>query len=598
MVAEIGPWRARETWRDAAIVGVAHFAAALLSLALTRWSNGLASVWVPNAILLAYLIDAPRARWLPAALAVALSGTVANLLGGAPGPLGPLFGATNGLEPLLVAWLLARNGRGFDVERVGDLVRFALAAAGATALSASIAAGAGALLYAEPFLDYWLSWFSSSFLGLAIATPLFLIIDRQLRGPGLTASQFRESVAVLSLVGVVGLFVFAQRDWSLTSLLAPPITLATFRLRAFGAAASVLLVAVIGTAAVTLGAGPAAASGASFSEQMVLLQLFLAVAILTVLPVAAILSKRDRIELSLARREADLAMVLDSVSDVIFRTDIDGRWTYLNPAWETRMGLAVEESLGQSVVSHIVEEDRAEAVARIRELNSGLFDSVRHQYRFRTASGEHRWGEVQARRLLGPDGEMVGSAGIIVDISDRLALAALADDARRQAEREAEAALLLAATDELTGVASRRAFLSMLNKQLASERPLALALFDIDHFKRVNDQWGHAVGDEVLARVAEIAEGCVREGDLIGRLGGEEFAIAMPGASVAQAAAIGDRVRRACAEARHRGGVRATVSVGVAAAISGMDAAALLAQADAALYRAKAEGRNRLETAA
>ena len=312
----------------------------------------------------------------------------------------------------------------------------------------------------------------------------------------------------------------------------------------------------------------------------------------------ALLAERDRFSRSLAEHEEQLASVVDAVSDVIFRTDIQGRWTYLNPAWESLTGYAVEEAIGRSVLNHVVDEDRAELIERMRGLTTGVFSSIRHQFRFRTASADFRWGEVQAHRLHGSDGEMIGSAGIIVDISDRLALAAIAEDARRRAEREAEAALLLAATDDLTGLASRRAFLAMLGKHLADGQPLAIAMFDIDHFKQVNDVYGHAVGDEVLRRIAGIAQRCVRDQDLVGRIGGEEFAILMPGASPEQAVVVGERLRSACAHAAHPSGVTATISLGVATAKAGGSSMALLRDADTALYRAKFEGRNCLRMAA
>jgi len=121
-------------------------------------------------------------------------------------------------------------------------------------------------------------------------------------------------------------------------------------------------------------------------------------------------------------------------------------------------------------------------------------------------------------------------------------------------------------------------------------------VFDIDHFKRVNDRYGHAVGDDVLKRVAALASGCVRERDLIGRLGGEEFAILMPHASIAQAGTVAERLRNACATADAE--IPVTVSVGVAAASAASTTASLLKDADVALYRAKADGRNCLRLAA
>ncbi|HEV2569097.1 diguanylate cyclase [Sphingomonas sp.] len=581
-----------------ALVTLCHFLIACASLTIARWSNGLAAIWLPNAVLLAYLLLTPRRRWTAAILGVIASGTAANTLGGAPLPLGVAFGISNGAEPLLVAWLLQADRRNLDLERIDDLGRFVLALVLVDIGSATYAAAISSAFYAAEFAEVWISWFSSSFLGLAIFTPLLLIVAKQRKAPRLTARDWREGFAVLALVAGFGAIGLTQSRWPLFFVMLPPVLIATFRLRAIGAAASVLLLAVMGTASIIAGLGSTAVGGGSFGERLILLQLFLAVAILTALPVAALLSQRDRYAATLRDREAQLASIVDAVSDVIFRTDAEGRWTYLNPAWEQLTGHAVEESIGRPVIDQVVEEDRDELRERMRGFTSGLFDTMRHQFRFRHESGDYRWGEVQARRLQDAEGRMIGAAGIIVDISDRLAVAALAEDARRRAEKEAEAALLLAATDDLTGVASRRAFLTVLDQHLRSEEPLAIALFDIDRFKLVNDRYGHAIGDEVLRGVAEIAESCIRERDLVGRLGGEEFAVLMPGASLAQTVAVGERLRRACEEAEHPFGLTVTVSLGVAAAGEGVDSAALLRQADAALYRAKFEGRNCLRLAA
>lgn len=585
-------------WRSLAVplgIGLLHFLAAIVSLTVTRWSSGLASVWLPNAILLAYLMLTPRPRWGPAALAVFVSGGLANMIGGAPLPLALLFGSTNALEPLLIATLMGADRRRIDLERVPDLLRFVATAIVVVLASATLAATA-ATMYRSAFADVWVSWLLSSFLGLVIVTPILLIGEGDWRH-----RRFRErtgeAALLLTVVAVAGAIVFSLRQAPLYFALQPLVLIATFRFRGLGAAASVLMLAAVGTVFAMVQGVPSG-EAVSFGRHMATLQAFLAVSILTALPVAALLSERDRFSRSLEEGEAQLASIVDAVSDVIFRTDVEGRWTYLNPAWEQLTGQAVEEAIGRPVLDMVVDEDRPEVSERMRGLTLGLFDSALHQFRFRNAAGEHRWGEVQAHRLLGPGGEMIGSAGIIVDISDRLALAAMAEDARRRAERDAEAAMLLAATDELTGIASRRAFLAVLEQHLSSGEPLAIALFDIDHFKKVNDRYGHGVGDEVLQRVAAIAESSVRDGDVVGRLGGEEFAVLMPGATLSRAAAIGERVRKACADAFHPPGIPVTVSVGIAAAEAGQNATALLRDADTALYRAKYDGRNCLRLAA
>lgn len=576
-------------------LGLAHFTLALFCLIAARWSNGLAVIWLPNALLAAYLLLTPRSRWRRGCLAVLVSGVCANAIGGAPLPLALLFGLTNAVEPLVIAGIVLSGRRSMIFERVGDLIRFVAAAGLACATSGVMAAAAGTA-FGAVFTETWLSWFLSSFLGMVTVTPLLVIAEREIRLGLVTKRSLAELAGLMALVGV-GAVMSGMLPWPMLFLTYPPTVLATFRMRAFGAACATLMIALIGVSTIMLELRPTVLATVSISQQMIVLQLFLFTILLTTLPIAAILSERDHVSRSLGEREAQLASIVDAVNDVIFRTDDQGRWTYLNPAWEQLTGQAVEEAIGRSVLDNVVEDDRDEVKDRLRGLTLGLFDSVRHQFRFRNASGEHRWGEVQAHRLVRPDGGMIGAAGIIMDISDRLALAAMAEDARRRAERNAEAAMLLAATDELTGVASRRAFLAVLDQQLADGKALAIAIFDIDHFKQVNDRYGHSVGDEVLQRVAALAESSVRDRDVVGRLGGEEFAVLMPGANIEQAAAIGERLRKQCAEAFHPPGIPVTVSVGVASATSA-DAAALLREADAALYRAKFDGRNCLRLAA
>ena len=155
--------------------------------------------------------------------------------------------------------------------------------------------------------------------------------------------------------------------------------------------------------------------------------------------------------------------------------------------------------------------------------------------------------------------------------------------------------------DPLTGLANRRAFLSDAEHFMAREpkhdESLTVMLADLDRFKAVNDQFGHAVGDRVLQIFADTITRTLRPMDMSGRLGGEEFAFLMPGTNATEAERIAERIRIQFAEgARKVGGlaVNATVSVGVATAIAPAQLADLIGVADGALYRAKAEGRNRV----
>jgi diguanylate cyclase (GGDEF)-like protein len=161
-----------------------------------------------------------------------------------------------------------------------------------------------------------------------------------------------------------------------------------------------------------------------------------------------------------------------------------------------------------------------------------------------------------------------------------------------------------AATDELTGLVNRRCFLGALAAEIGrSSRvaPPSLILVDLDDFKLVNDRFGHPVGDELLQAFARALFGCLRDVDVAARLGGEEFAVLVPETGLAGAVAVADRLRRRLeSPLLDRGGVEigATASFGVAELGEGESADALLRRTDAALYRAKAAGKNTVVRAA
>ena len=162
----------------------------------------------------------------------------------------------------------------------------------------------------------------------------------------------------------------------------------------------------------------------------------------------------------------------------------------------------------------------------------------------------------------------------------------------------------LATHDGLTGTLTRRAALEACAVEWERWKrygtPFSVLLLDVDHFKRINDQWGHQAGDKVLADFSSRTASNLRKPDRLGRYGGEEFLVLLPESSHAPALATAERLRHAAEQAPHTPlQPGCTVSVGVAtahAADSGVDA--LLARADAALYQAKHEGRNRVAASA
>ncbi len=156
----------------------------------------------------------------------------------------------------------------------------------------------------------------------------------------------------------------------------------------------------------------------------------------------------------------------------------------------------------------------------------------------------------------------------------------------------------MARTDTLTGLANRRAIDQGLHDRIGD--PVTLMLLDVDHFKSVNDRYGHAIGDVVLRRVSDRLRDCLRSDDIVGRWGGEEFVIVMRGMDPATAHAACDRILAAVRAPLDvpDGPPSVTLSIGVATSADRMaDVDALLRDADAALYQAKRNGRDRAELA-
>ena len=166
-----------------------------------------------------------------------------------------------------------------------------------------------------------------------------------------------------------------------------------------------------------------------------------------------------------------------------------------------------------------------------------------------------------------------------------------------EAESEARAAYL----DALTGAPNRRQLMVWLTGHLvrmeAGSEALTIILFDLDHFKRINDTFGHDVGDEVLRRTVAAGTAALRRGTMFGRWGGEEFLVVLPGTALEDGEQVAERLRLAVAEVKYDLPLGVTASFGVAQGQPGEGLNALLRRADEALYASKAAGRNRVQAA-
>ncbi len=199
--------------------------------------------------------------------------------------------------------------------------------------------------------------------------------------------------------------------------------------------------------------------------------------------------------------------------------------------------------------------------------------------------GKPYWIDLKIVPLLGPDGRARQFVGFQSDCTE--------DQIRYHQMRD------MAQRDALTGVYSRGTFIAELDRHLATAEPgqLAFCFLDLDHFKRVNDEHGHAAGDAVLMGFADVLGANTRRADVIGRLGGEEFGVCMPQIRLPEARALAARLRASVAAvpfATPVGAIAATCSIGLTMARPGESTADLMARADLALYRSKREGRNRV----
>lgn len=297
---------------------------------------------------------------------------------------------------------------------------------------------------------------------------------------------------------------------------------------------------------------------------------------------------------ALAQSRFQFETLTEALPQIVWSCDAEGRYDYFSARWSEFTG----------ILSHQVSEDTWKML-----IDPAHWDMVRKKwgdaiatgtpydvdYRFRHHSGEYRWLRVMALPIRDDEGNITRWFGTSTDIHDSY----LAAEERARLTKELER---MATEDQLTEVLTRRAFISRASTAIeqASKHaaPISLLMMDLDHFKSINDAHGHPCGDQVLAVAAKRIKACIKKQDLVGRMGGEEFAVLLNGCGAREAKAVADRICRALEAmpiAMENGlSVAVTVSVGATTrSAPDDDLASLLLVADKALYQAKATGRNR-----
>jgi diguanylate cyclase (GGDEF)-like protein/PAS domain S-box-containing protein len=304
------------------------------------------------------------------------------------------------------------------------------------------------------------------------------------------------------------------------------------------------------------------------------------------------ISRQVAQERRLKQADAWFSAIMTGVNDyALLSLDRTGRINSWNPSGLRQTGFADKEVLGRTLNLFYSAEDAVQGKA-LEQVEHARRDGwhIDEGWRKRR-DGSRYWCQSLVSALEEDNGEVIGFSVVLRDVTESKVSG---DELRR-----------LLVTDHLTGVANRARFFELGEAEEARwrrfGRPLSALMLDADHFKRVNDTHGHAAGDRVLKALAACCQDILRSTDVIGRLGGEEFGILLPGLDLEGAHDVGERVRRAVERMRvpvEGGEIAFTVSVGCATMGGGIDKVSTLLQAaDRALYGAKRGGRNQVVSA-
>jgi len=323
-------------------------------------------------------------------------------------------------------------------------------------------------------------------------------------------------------------------------------------------------------------------------------------------------SEQHRAEVQLRASEEHFRMLAENMSDLVWKADAKMRFTYINDADRRLRGFEREEVLGRSIAEALTPEGKAILTDLVQERRSVEASDRRgvalaYDIPMRRKNGGQIWMEISTTPFYDGEGKIAGFQGVGRDISERKMRESefleshfameeqLIDVSKRKSELEMQVV-----RDPLTQVYNRRYLDETLPRELSRARreayPVAIIMIDLDHFKHVNDQYGHAAGDHVLKGFAALLTRGARDSDMVCRYGGEEFVVIMPRLTAERAL---ERVEawRVEQQAMTLSYIEHEISITLSAGIAvypdnGDTSELLLARADAMLYCSKNQGRN------
>ena len=597
------------TYRDIGVGCALWLGLALASLALRDGLGAMLLMWAPAGVSVSTLLAVRRRFWWLVALALLPVQAASVMAVGVPVGTAFAYSTAAILQGLTCAWLSyrvlgSRSARPRTFRQVVGLIAAVL-----------VGCLAGTLV-AMPFRPEpgWLdfaTWLLGNMLGVLVVTPLLLRLRE--------AWQMRKQTHGIGvdrryLAALIGCGLLAAAEMRFGYGLAIPLLVAAMigmTARYGQSAVGLTLLAYFAVVSIN-GAGgqvPAYLRELPPGEAMLVLQVGMLSMLATALPITGMMLKRDEMQFELIRRNSSMhetLMLLDLGEELAGI----GRWRVDlvtgEQEWSPRMlelnGLPTDLGPDPGDMRHLLPDGGKDLFEQLTA-NRHERDPFSFNYTIKPPDGPERILRISILNEYDMHGARLALFGVAMDVTDQVRREEALELARGRAVRLAAEAQELANTDPLTHLPNRRHTFARLESMVevagTCGSGLTAIMFDIDHFKSINDTHGHAVGDEVIVQVAELARRQARQGDTVGRIGGEEFVWLLQGVDAVAARSLAERLRIAVESGIEGSSLPdVTISIGLAQFRLGDDGDELLARADAALYEAKEAGRNQVRRAA
>lgn len=284
-------------------------------------------------------------------------------------------------------------------------------------------------------------------------------------------------------------------------------------------------------------------------------------------------------------------LLIENASDIISTVNLEGEFTYISPSVERMTGYTADEVLNHFLeINYFLPEtlkvlERTLALVKRTVARGQRFDSVRFEQMQHTKSGQILWTDTVLSGVYDESGQLKELLAVSRDITEQVRLR--------------EEIIRLSQTDKLTQLYNRSRLEDLLEDECKranrSDQPFAVIFLDVDHFKWINDRFGHQAGDLVLNELSTVLLDNIRQTDRVGRWGGEEFFFILPDTDAAGALLFGEKIRLKIARHQFPNPAHITASLGVAVYQGQGTLIDLIARADAAMYAAKKAGRNQVQ---